>query len=267
MALKFLSLASGSSGNCYFLGTEHYGFLFDVGISFKQIKQGLDNYHIGLEQIMGAFVTHDHADHIQAVGAVSEKYNIPVYATQPVLDGIDCSRFVFKKKHFTRKSLEKNCAVQIKEFKITAFNVPHDASDCVGYLVEYDQQKWVLATDVGCIDDEVRNYLLLANHLVIESNYDEEMLKAGNYPDILKERITNGTGHLCNTETAQFLATNFGSHLRNIWLCHLSKENNRPDIAYRTVREALLAKSVRVDEEVMLIPLERTNPSKMYILG
>ncbi|WP_056928755.1 MBL fold metallo-hydrolase [Candidatus Symbiothrix dinenymphae] len=266
MALKFLSLGSGSSGNSYFLGTESYGVLFDAGLPCSQIKDGLNSHRIGLEQIMGLFVTHDHADHIKAVGALSSKYNIPVYATQPVLDGINSSFFVREKLDATsRRPIEKNAPIQIKDFSITAFNVPHDASDCVGYLVEYEQQKWVLATDVGLIDDEVGKHLKMANHLVIEANYDAEMLFSGNYPDVLKERITNGKGHLCNSDTANFLAANFSSHLRNIWLCHLSGENNRAELAYCTVREALDFRSINI-ENVNLVTLERAAPSKMYVL-
>ncbi|GHT38239.1 MBL fold hydrolase [Bacteroidia bacterium] len=266
MALKFLSLASGSSGNCYFLGTEQYGFLFDAGVPCSQIKDELGRYQIGLEHIMGIFVTHEHADHIKGVGALSGKYNIPVYTTEAILEGIDHSYFVREKLHpLCRRPLAKNTPVTIKDFSITAFSVPHDAPECVGYLVEYEQQTWVLATDVGIIDDEVSRHLKRANHLVIEANYDAEMLFTGKYPDFLKERITNGKGHLCNTDTANFLATNFAPHLRNIWLCHLSGDNNRAELAYCTVREALEFQSINL-ENVTLTPLERTNPSKMYIL-
>ena len=162
--------------------------------------------------------------------------------------------------------MEKEETIAIKGFKITAFEVPHDASDCVGYLVQYKEHKFVLATDIGCITDTVAQYIRIANHLIIEANYDEEMLTQGNYPAFLKERIKNGTGHLCNTETADFLAQNFDLHMKNIWLCHLSKENNHPDLAYKTVEMAFSQYGIRIGADVNLTTLKRTVPSEIYFL-
>ena len=266
MAFRFLSLASGSSGNCYYLGTDDFGILLDAGISLRTIRKILKENQIGLEQIMAVFITHDHADHIKSVGGLGEKYGIPIYATEAVHAGIDGSRYVDEKLYTSRRIIEKDNAIQIKDFKITAFDVPHDASDCVGYLVQYKHHKCVLATDVGRIDETVGQYIRIANHLIIESNYDEEMMLRGNYPAFLKERIMNGTGHLCNSETAEFLAANFDLHLRNIWLCHLSKENNHPELACKTVEMALGQYGIRVGADVNLMALKRTIPSDIYIL-
>jgi phosphoribosyl 1,2-cyclic phosphodiesterase len=267
MDLKFLSLASGSSGNCYFIGTEGYGILLDAGISMRSIKRALRDNGIGLEQIMAVFITHDHADHIMAVGSLGEKYGIPVYATELVHEGIENSRFLAEKLSTSRRIIEKEVAVYIKDFKITAFNVPHDASDCVGYLVDYKHHKWVLATDIGNIDEKVSEYIRLANHLVIEANYDKEMLFQGNYPDFLKERISNGHGHLSNTQAAEFLAANFDLHLKNIWLCHLSLENNHPDLAYKTIEMAMGGYGIRIGKDVNVAVLKRTTPSEIFILN
>jgi phosphoribosyl 1,2-cyclic phosphodiesterase len=266
MAFKFLSLASGSSGNCYYLGTDDYGILLDAGISVRSIKKTLKDNGIGMEQIMAVFITHDHADHIKSVGGLGEKYGIPVYATELVHAGINNSKYVDEKLSISRRIIEKEVAVCIRDFKITAFNVPHDASDCVGYLIDYKHHKWVLATDVGHIDSKVGEYIRLANHLIIETNYDKEMLEQGNYPKFLKQRITNGSGHLCNSETAEFLAANFDLHLKNIWLCHLSKDNNHPDLACKTVEMAMGQYGIRIGKDVNLVALKRTTPSELYIL-
>jgi phosphoribosyl 1,2-cyclic phosphodiesterase len=136
----------------------------------------------------------------------------------------------------------------------------------VGYLVNYNHHKWVLATDVGHINETVAQYLRIANHLVIETNYDREMLVNGRYPPFLKSRIMSGNGHLCNTETAGFLAANFDLHLKNIWLCHLSKDNNHPDLAYKTVEAAMGKYGIRVGKDVNLAALKRNVPSEMYLL-
>jgi phosphoribosyl 1,2-cyclic phosphodiesterase len=265
--LRFLSLASGSSGNCYYLGTSDYGILFDAGIGIRTVKKILKEYQIGLEQIMAVFITHDHADHIKCVGSLGEKYGIPVYATEAVHAGMKASRYVVEKLHTSRRIIEKEQPVEIKDFKITAFDVPHDANDCVGYLVNYNHHKWVLATDVGHISETVAQYLRIANHLVIETNYDREMLVGGKYPLFLKSRIMSGNGHLCNTETAEFLAANFDLHLKNIWLCHLSKDNNHPDLAYKTVEMAMQQYGIRIGKDVNLATLKRNFPSEMYLLS
>ncbi|MDR0733901.1 MAG: MBL fold metallo-hydrolase [Dysgonamonadaceae bacterium] len=261
MGLKFLSLASGSSGNCYYLGTDEYGILMDAGIGIRSVKKILSANQIKMERIMAVFITHDHTDHIRSVGNLAGKYGIPVYATQRVHAGLEN-----KKLDLSRRIIEKGEPVCIRDFKITAFEVPHDASDCVGYLVDYKRNKWVLATDVGHITNTVGEYIRKANHLVVEANYDREMLRCGKYPEYLKMRISDGNGHLCNSETAEFLAANFGLHLKNIWLCHLSKENNLPELAYKTVETAMCARGIRIGKDVNLNVLTRLTPSEVFWL-
>jgi phosphoribosyl 1,2-cyclic phosphodiesterase len=266
MALRFLSLASGSSGNCYYLGTESYGILFDAGISIRFLKKVLKENGVGMEQIMAVFITHEHTDHIRSVGGLGERYGIPVYATEKVHIGIDNSLFTDEKLYTSRRIIEKEIAVYIKDFKITAFDVPHDAIECVGYLVTYKQHSLVLVTDIGHISEKAGEYIRIANHLVIETNYDREMLFQGKYPSFLKKRISGGNGHLCNSETAGFLAANFDLHLKNIWLCHLSKDNNHPELAYKTVEIAMQQYGIRIGKDVNLVALKRTTPSEMFIL-
>jgi Metal-dependent hydrolases of the beta-lactamase superfamily I len=266
MGFRFLSLASGSSGNCYYLGVDNYGILIDAGIGIRSIKKILKENGIGLDQIMAVFITHDHADHIRAVGSLGEKYGIPVYATVLVHAGMDSSRYVDEKLVTSRRVIEKEQTVYVKDFKITAFDVPHDASDCVGYLIDYNHHKLVLATDVGHINEKVAEYVRIANHLAIEANYDKEMLLRGNYPAFLKDRIMNGTGHLCNSETAEFLADNFDLHLKNIWLCHLSKDNNHPELAYKTVEMAMGQYGIRIGKDVNVFALKRSFPSEVFFL-
>ena len=264
MSLRFLSLASGSSGNCYFLGTEEYGILLDAGISIRTIRKIFKDYNIEGGQIMGVFVTHDHADHIKSVGILGEKYNIPVYATEKVHTGIKQSRYVEEKLFGSKRIIEKEIPIEIRDFRITAFEIPHDSTENVGYLIEFGEHKIVLATDVGHISDTVARYIRIATHLIIEANYDLEMLITGKYPPFLKERIMNGTGHLSNKETAEFLAANFDLHLKNIWLCHLSKDNNHPELACKTLEMAFAQYGIRVGKDVNISALKRSNPSDMF---
>ncbi|MDR3194678.1 MAG: MBL fold metallo-hydrolase [Tannerella sp.] len=266
MKLLFLSLASGSSGNCYYLGTSGYGILIDAGIGVRTIRKVLREKGIDFETIMAVLITHDHADHIKAAGCLGEKYRIPVYTTEGVHDGIDRSRYVEETLYQSRRTIEKGVPFPIRDFRIEAFEVSHDSSDCVGYQIEFDGQRFTIATDVGFISDTVSSYLCRANHLVLEANYDEEMLRSGNYPDFLKERVAGQTGHLSNHAAADFLAVHYRPHLRNIWLCHLSRENNHPELAGKTVDLRMQQEGILAGRDVTLTVLKRTTPSEIFVL-
>lgn len=264
MKLSFLSLASGSSGNCYYLGTPEYGMLIDAGIGIRTIRKVLKDKAIDFSKIIAILITHDHADHIKTVGCLGEKFCIPVYTTQDVHRGIDKSRYVEETLNASRKIIEKEIPFTIRDFQITAFEVPHDSTDNVGYFIEYGNHKFTFATDVGHITDTVSKYMSMANHLIIEANYDEEMLMFGSYPTFLKERVASPTGHLSNREAAEFLASHYHSYLKDIWLCHLSRDNNHPELAYKTIDIRLFQEGVRVGKDVNLVALKRTTPSDIF---
>ncbi|MCC8144504.1 MAG: MBL fold metallo-hydrolase [Tannerellaceae bacterium] len=264
MKLSFLSLASGSSGNCYYLGTSEFGILIDAGIGIRTIKKVLKDRSIEFTKIIAVLITHDHADHIKTVGCLGEKFNIPIYTTADVHRGIDRSRYVEETLYNSRKIIEKETTFTIWDFLITAFEVPHDSSDNVGYHIVYQQHKFTFATDVGHITDTVKKYLCMANHLILEANYDEEMLKFGTYPAFLKERVASPTGHLSNREAAEFLANNYHTGLKNVWLCHLSRDNNHPTLAYKTVEMRLFQEGIREGKDVTVIALKRTTPSDIF---
>ncbi len=264
MRVRFLSLASGSSGNCYYLGTETCGILIDAGISVRAIKTILKDAGINMDTIRAVFITHDHVDHIRGVGGLGEKMHIPIYATRLIHKGINNSFCITKKFQYSANLLEKGETVHLGDFLIEPFEVPHDGTDNVGYFIRAGEKNFVFITDLGEIPPHVAEYIRKANYLVMEANYDEEMLRVGNYPVFLKERISSCTGHLSNTVTAEFLAENFSAHLRNVWLCHLSKENNHPELAYKTVETALRQRGITVGKELQLCVLKRTTPSDLY---
>lgn len=264
MKLSFLSLASGSSGNCYYLGTPEFGILIDAGIGIRTIKKVLKDHAIDFSKIAAVLVTHDHADHIKTVGYLGEKMGIPVYTTEGVHRGIDKSRYVEETLSASRKVIEKEVPFLIRDFRITAFEVPHDSTDSVGYHIEYGNHAFTVATDVGHITETVGRYICKANHLILEANYDEEMLRDGSYPAFLKERVASPTGHLSNREAAEFLATHYQPSLKDIWLCHLSRDNNHPELAYKTVDIRLFQEGIRVGKDVTLVALKRTTPSDIY---
>lgn len=254
---KFFSLGSGSSGNCYYLGTAEHGILIDAGVGIRNIQKALREYGIAFEKIKAVLVTHDHADHIKTVGCLGDKFNIPIYATETVHQGIQRNKGVQADLYQSKRIIEKETTFTINDFNITAFDVPHDSIENVGYHIEFDQQTFVLITDIGRITDKIRQYASKANHLVIEANYDEYMLQAGKYPYYLKERISNGTGHLSNRLSAEFIASIYNDNLQNIWLCHLSQDNNHPELAFKTVEQTLHSNGINVGTNVRLEALSR----------
>ena len=234
MKIQFISLASGSSGNCYYLGVapsetpflekegEAYGILIDGGIAVRTIRQDLRTVGIPFERVSAVFVTHDHADHIKALGTLGERCNLPIYATRETHVGINRNYVTTQKLISSMHYVEKDVPLCFRDFTLTPFAVPHDAIDTVGYCVEIFGRTFVFATDTGHITDTASAYIDRANYLIIEANYDPEMLRRGPYPPHLKRRITGPTGHLSNEETAAYLAEHLAPHTSHVWLCHLS---------------------------------------------
>lgn len=258
---KLISLSSGSNGNCYYLGTSQYGILIDAGIGIRSIKKYLREYGVAMETIMGVLITHDHADHIKSVGGFGGKMNIPIYATEAVHYGINRSHYVTEELYGSKRIIEKEKTFWIKDFEITAFDVPHDSIENVGYQIKVGGKTIVLITDIGRPTDTIAQYAGSANHLIIEANYDEEMLRQGSYPLYLKQRITSGTGHLSNRLTGELLSNVYHEAMDEVWLCHLSQDNNHPELAYKTVEYALLQKGIKVGKDVQLKTLSRGKPS------
>lgn len=264
---KFLSLGSGSSGNCYYLSTATTTILIDAGISVRTLKKHMRDYGLSLEQVDAVFVTHDHADHIKSVGNLANDYDKPVYTTQKVHEGINRNYCVTSKltaKHI--RYVEKNATLEFGDMRITPFEVPHDSTDNVGYIVELDNTVFCLLTDIGHATPEINEAIARAEHLVIEANHDRDMLMTGKYPAFLKGRISSGIGHLSNSETGHLLAENATPILQHVWLCHISQENNHPELARKTVEGVLRDHGIIAGVDFQLEVLCRKRPSEIYEL-
>ena len=263
----FRCFASGSSGNCYYLGTLERGILIDAGISARLIQKHLRSMGLDFENIMGVLVTHDHADHIRAVGTLGERVHLPIYATPLIHEGIDRNYGVREKLKTSRRYFEKEQEWTLFDLTINTFTINHHSTECVGYVIDYNDQRFMIATDCGEPNEQMEAYIRTANHLVIEANHDEHMLLNGPYPTYLKERILSPRGHQSNVTCGELIARNYHEGLRNIWLCHLSLENNDPQVAYNTVADRLRDAGIVPGEDVYLKALERTTPSRIYRLG
>lgn len=268
--VKFISFSSGSCGNCYYLLCEGYGLLVDLGIGIRAFRKNFSNYGLPIAQIQAILVTHDHTDHVRAVGAVSQKFHIPVYTSAKVHDSMRLNHYVSKKvPSELRHDIDRGTQLQLGPFRVTSFAVPHDSADNNGYLIEVEDKRFVLITDVGHFTDEMAPIVHRATHLVIESNYDSAMLSSGRYPLRLQQRIRGGNGHISNVQTASYLSEHLdGQCIRQVWLCHLSEENNRPQLARDTSVEALRQAGFAVNEAdgLKLDVLPRRTPTLLMDL-
>ena len=265
--LIFRCFASGSSGNCYYLGTRQRGVLIDAGISARSIQKYLREMGLDFQNIMGVLITHDHADHIRAVGTLGERVKLPIYTTAEIHEGIDHNYGVREKLRTSRRYFEKGKEWELFGMKINTFGIEHDSTDCLGYCIDVNGQRFVLMTDCGSVNPEMEAYIRTANHLVIEANHDEHMLLNGPYPTYLKERILSPSGHQSNDTCGELLERNWHPDLRNVWLCHLSLENNDPEVAYDTVASYLNEIEIEPGKDIFVKPLERTSPSPVYVLN
>jgi phosphoribosyl 1,2-cyclic phosphodiesterase len=263
MKLNFCSLSSGSSGNCYYLGNEFHGILIDAGISATTIRKFLKDMNISMQTIMGVLITHNHIDHIRGLQVLSRKNSLPAFTTHKVWESIlnpqvkisrDCIREIPLQEKF-----------HLAGFDIEAFPVSHDAPETIGFHICAGDKKITIATDLGYICQTSAPYLKEANLIVIESNYDEEMLENGKYPYYLKKRIKSDNGHLGNHQTSDFLADIFSDNLSHICLAHLSKNNNTPEKALQTLLNTLSRNSIKLNSQKITI-LNRHMPTEMISL-
>lgn len=265
--LRFFSLGSGSSGNSYFLFSDHFGILIDAGIGIRNIKKHFRSRGLTLDRIKAVIVTHDHADHIKALGHLSNDYHIPVYTTAAVHEGINRNYCMTTKisSDYVRV-VEKDKSFCLDEFCITPFEVPHDSTDNVGYFISYDMVHFCLITDAGHATDKMAEYIRQSNYLVLEANHDLNMLMMGPYPAYLKGRVSGPKGHMNNLEAAELLAQNVTEQMRHVWLCHISEENNHPELVKKTMDSVLRSYGIIMGKDFELDVLRRIVPSDLFLL-
>jgi phosphoribosyl 1,2-cyclic phosphodiesterase len=241
--------------------------MIDIGVGVRTLKKHFRDYGLSLSKVRHLLITHDHADHIKSVGSLSHEYHLPVYATRDVHEGIDRNYCVARKvAQELRHYVVPGVPVQLGSFKVTPFDVPHDSSGNVGYQIEAEGVVFCIITDAGRVTDEMAGYIGRADYLVLEANHDVEMLQNGPYPEHLKARIQSGSGHLNNRACAEAVAQNMGEQLKQLWLCHLSEENNHPELARKTVESVLRSYGIIAGKDLGLEVLKRTMPTGVFEL-
>jgi phosphoribosyl 1,2-cyclic phosphodiesterase len=235
--LKYCSIGSGSSGNCHYIGYKDTNILVDAGLSGKRITTGLEDINIDIENLKGIFITHEHSDHIKGAGIISRKYDIPIFANVKTWCAMKDKLGDIKDSNM--KVFENDRSYSLGDLIIRPFSISHDASDAVGYNFYAENEKMSIATDIGMITDNIRRHLYKSKLVVLESNYDPNILKMSSYPYILKQRISGNKGHMSNITAGKVLQQITDKNLKNVLLIHLSTENNFPELAYETVHEQL----------------------------
>lgn len=264
--MKLYSIASGSSGNSIYVGSETgRGILIDAGISRKRIVDGLAQEEISMGQIEGIFLTHEHADHICGLGPVIRKNEIPVYATEKTIDYIVQNKKCGAIREELFQKIRPDQPVSVAGMEILPFSISHDAADPVCYTVKENGKKVAVATDMGEYTDYTISHLEDCEGALLEANHDINMLQVGDYPYSLKMRILGRKGHLSNDACGRMLCRLVQYKLKHILLGHLSKENNYPELAYETVKYELQREFDR-DSGIYLQVARRQEPTAPIIL-
>ncbi|MBR0245809.1 MAG: MBL fold metallo-hydrolase [Bacteroidales bacterium] len=238
--MRFVSFSSGSCGNCYLLMGPHSALLIDAGVGIRRVKKELEALHLDYSCLSAILVTHDHGDHIRSLGSFCKRLSLPVWTTSTLHEALLRHPFTRDWTGPCRHNLEPNVWNPVTEdFDVQFFEVPHDATQCIGFAIRCEEELFVLMTDLGHTTGEALRWASQASTVVIESNYDLEMLLGGSYPEELKRRITQGIGHLSNADCAEAITRFMHPELRNLFLCHLSGNNNTPELAYESARRAL----------------------------
>lgn len=266
MRFTFCPLFSGSSGNALFIGAEDTGILIDAGMPGRAIQEALHRIGILPEMLSGIAVTHEHSDHVKGVGILSRKYHIPVYANERTFEAM--ARSVGEIAPCNRRYFENEADFYIGRLCLHPFSIPHDAADPVGYRVYYGAHSVATATDMGFMKKQVLNTLSGVDVLLLESNYDPDLLMQNpHYSAYLKQRIRGRYGHLSNEDSAKALLSLCETGVREVLLGHMSGENNTPELALSTAVEALRGAGVRLNEEIGVGLAWRDRVSRKFEIG
>lgn len=261
---RFFTLASGSSGNCCYVGGGSAGILVDAGVSCKKMTDGLKSRGIPLQHVQAVFLTHEHVDHIRGLHVFLKKHPVPVYAGEPVLNYLIQSGQAPSGAELRPLGREP---IAIAGLEVTSFRTPHDSVHSVGYRIHTADDRMIgVCTDLGFVSEEVRSGVLGCDLVLLESNYEPSMLMNGRYPYPLKRRIAGARGHLSNNDCAALLPELVRSGATRVLLAHLSQENNSPELAYQSASTGLAINRMRQGRDLLLGVAQRSAPGELVIL-
>ncbi len=244
----FLSLVSGSSGNCTLVSDGKTNLLADCGLSCKKLEEALSKTKISPYELDAILITHEHSDHIKGAGVVSRKYGLPVFATAKTHECMNIGNIGDTNIRYVSPDID----FEIGTIGVRPFSIPHDAANPVGYNFFFGEKKLSLATDIGRMNDYIMENLKGSIAVLLESNHDTQMLKNGRYPAVLKKRILGDLGHLSNDAAAKTVLELVKNGTKHIMLGHLSEENNTPRAAYLTTVNMLAENGVLLNKDAAI---------------
>ena len=225
MPLFISSLNSGSNGNCYYIGNENEAVLIDAGISCRETEKRMKRLALSMEKVKAIFISHEHNDHINGMRMLSKKFQLPVYITK----GTQVYGGPWLEKHLVHR-FKPHEPITIGKLTITPFPKFHDAGDPHSFVVSSVKTRVGIFTDIGIACPQVIRHFKKCHAAFLEANYDEEMLMNGSYPYHLKKRISDGRGHLSNTQALELFKKHRPAFMSHLILSHLSKNNNSPEL-------------------------------------
>jgi Metal-dependent hydrolases of the beta-lactamase superfamily I len=225
MPLFISSIASGSNGNCYYIGNECEAILVDAGISCRETEKRMTRLGLSMKRVKAIFVSHEHSDHIKGLSVLANKYQLPVFLTEGTRRS--CKLAIPERLLHPLADLE---AIRIGELVVTSFRKFHDAADPHSFIIQQGEHTVGVFTDIGRVCERVTDFFRRCDAAFLETNYDEDMLMRGRYPFFLKNRIRGGLGHLSNTEALELFLNHRSDRLNHIFLSHLSRDNNDPEL-------------------------------------
>lgn len=234
--MRLASIASGSSGNSIYVGSDQSHVLIDAGIAGKRVTEGLHALDVAPEELSGILITHEHSDHIRGLGVLARKYHIPIYGTETTLAALAGMSTLGKMPEGSFHVIEKEQDFTLGDLTIHPFSISHDAVDPVAYRITCGEKKAAVVTDLGEYNDRILRELTGLDTVLVEANHDIRMLELGPYPYPLKQRILGRSGHLCNEAAGRLLDQILHDDMKHIFLGHLSKENNYPELALESVK-------------------------------
>jgi len=244
--IYFTAIASGSNGNCYYVGNSKEAILIDGGVSAKQIITRMERLNLDINKIKGIVVTHEHGDHVRGIPVITRKCNLPVYITQNTLGAasLDVAPSLIN-------IIEQNGTTQIGDLKLSTFSKYHDACEPLSVTVSFNNKSVSVLTDIGFPCDNIIKSVANSDVVFLETNYDEKLLESGDYPVYIKKRISGKEGHLSNLDSAQLIYKYASSRLKFLLLSHLSENNNTASRARNIMKEAL-EKRPELDVELVV---------------
>lgn len=238
--MRVCSIASGSSGNCIYVGSDNTHVIIDAGISGKRIEEGLNSLGLSTKDLDAILITHEHSDHVASIGVISRKYSVPMYATKGTIEGITQQKCIGPVDRSLFCEIAADRDFVIEDLHINPIEVSHDALEPVAYRIEHNGSSVGVCTDLGTYNEKIIKGFAGVDALFLEANHDVHMLQVGRYPYYLKQRILSDRGHLSNENCGRLLCRLLHDDMKSITLGHLSAENNLAELAYEAVRLEIL---------------------------